>query len=62
MSKWIGVVRHEITGERIGEALVNLDNVAFIGVTTDTINFLDGTFIKVNKESTKMLLGVIKTI
>ena len=63
MSEWIGVVQHDvISGKRIGESLINLDNVAFIGVTEDTVNFLDGKFIKINKESTKMLLDVIKTI
>ena len=63
MSEWIGVVRHDATsGARIGETLVNLDNVAFIGVTTQTISFLDGSFIRINEESTKMLLDIIKTI
>lgn len=63
MSEWIGVVQHDaMSNKRIGETLINLDNVAFIGVTEDTVSFLDGKFIKINKESTKMLLDVIKTI
>lgn len=63
MSKWIGVVQHDaLSGERIGESLVNLDNVTFIGVTTDTISFLDGTYIKINRESTEMLLDVITEV
>ena len=63
MSKWVGVVQHDFaTGTRIGETLVNLDNVAFIGVTTDTISFIDGLLIKINRESTKMLLDEISEV
>ena len=63
MSKWVGVVQHDFaTGTRIGEVLVNLDNVTFIGVTTDTISFIDGKFIKINRESTKMLLDEISEV
>ncbi len=63
MSKWIGVVQHSFnTGERIGETLINLDNVRYIVVTKDIVSFVDGTNIKVNRESMKVLLDAIETI
>jgi hypothetical protein len=63
MSKWIGVVQHSFnTGERIGETLINLDNVRYIVVTKDIVSFVDGTNIKVNRENMKVLLDAIETI
>ena len=63
MSKWIGVVEHNnFSGTRIGETLVNLKNVTAIHVTENTIEFVGGKYITVNKESMKMLLDVINTI
>lgn len=62
-NEWIGVVRHDFeTGKRIGETLINLNNVTHIEVCENLIWFNGGEFIKVNKESIKMLLDVIKTI
>ena len=63
MSDWIGIVQHDdISGKRIGETLINLDNVKYITVTECTVHFCDNSSIKVNRESMEMLLDVIETI
>ena len=62
-SQWIGVVEHGVySGERIGEALINLDNVEYISVAQNKVYFVDHSCISINTESMKVLLDVIETM
>ena len=59
MSKWVGVVQHDKeTNERLGETLINLDNVSFITCRDNLVHFTDGTEIKVNIESLVNLIDI----
>lgn len=61
MSKWVGVVQIDMqTRRRIGDAVVNIDNVYCLCCADDTVHFVDGWIIKVNPESMKTLLEEIK--
>ena len=59
---WVGVVEHDYTtGKRIGETLINLDNVTHIEVTKNLICVNSGLVIRVNDESMIHLLELIET-
>lgn len=61
MSRWVGVVQHNpITGDRIGETLINLDNVISISIAENLVVFNSG-YIKVNDDSIEHLIEIIET-
>lgn len=59
---WVGVVEHDYTtSKRIGETLINFDNVTHIEVTKNLICVNSGLVIRVNEESMIHLLELIET-
>ena len=59
---WVGVVEHNYsTGKRIGETMVNLDNVTHIEVTENLICTTSGSVIRINNESMVHLCELIGT-
>ena len=68
MSNWIGVVQTQIVEgaskieeRRIGETLINPENICCISVCENAIMFNGGSWITVNTESMKHILECIET-